>query len=204
MISKFLTTAILSFFIWGSTICCYAQENIRVVGYFNKEDTCQQTKKTADLFVLIKMFVADTVFQSTYIKEDGSFMFKKRCPVKNFNLKYYYFQKEFIPTTQLTFQGNTAVVNTTFDLRQFADTVNIDAADLFKNFESYTMFGLWISSVRISMAACKYGFRINQGGCVVPPKGEQNYNEKTIMNLNKKLGDGWFDVFWQEAKEKGY
>ena len=104
------------------------------------------------MFVLIKMFVADMVFQSTYIKEDGSFMFKKWCPVKNFKLRYYYIQKEFTPTTQVKFQENKAFINATFDLLQFRDTVKIDSKH-FNNFESYTIFGHGVVSAKLPIMA---------------------------------------------------
>ena len=191
------------FFIFGSIVSCYAQENIRVAGYFNKKDTCQQSRKEADMFVLIKMFVADTVFQSTYINKDGSFRFNKLSPVKNFKLRYYYIQKEFTPTIQVKFQDNKAFVNVTFDLLQFRDTVKIDSKH-FDSFKLYTVFGHGIVPSKFIRIAYKYGLRITQAGCVVPPGGEQGFNKETITDLNKKLGNDWFYIFWQEVEKKGY
>jgi hypothetical protein len=178
------------------------QDNaVKVRGYFNKENKDSLSCRLAHLSVLIRMTVADTVFQTTYIKDNGSFEFRKLAPNQNFKLQYYYLLNEFTPISTIDFQeNNLAIVRAEFGLKEFADSVNLNPM---KELKIFHVFGHGVIDRRIRILARKYGMRLREEGCAVPPEGEESHNKEALDYLTKIWGNNWYqDVYWREIHSK--
>lgn len=175
--------------------------DLKVRGYFNKENQDSLSNQLASTSVLIRMTVADTIFQTTYIKDNGSFEFRKLAPNQNFKLQYYYLLDEFTPTSTIDFEEkNLAIVRAEFGLKEFADSVNLNPM---KELKTYDVFGHGIVPGKIRILARKYGMRLQGIGCAVPPEGEENFNKETLDYLTKIWGNNWYhNVYWREIHSK--
>lgn len=173
----------------------------KVQGYFNKESQDSLQNQLASKSVLVRMTLADTVFQTTYIKDNGIFEFLKLAPNQNFKLQYYYLLNEFIPNSAIDFQkNNMAIVYAQFDLTEFADSVKTISL---KKLKSFYVFGHGLVDRRIKILALKYGMYLKGEGCQVPPGGEEVYNKETLDDLTKMWGQNWYhNVYWKEIHSK--
>jgi len=181
----------------------FGQKTIKVEGFLNHNDKKQTANKTASTFVLIKMIIADTVFQSTFLKTDGSFEFYKLCPTKNYKLKFYYLDYSIKPIIHLDKSlKDKILLDCRFDLNLFADSV-VKRKD-FKFSECVTLECFGNPNIayesKLGILSSKYGFRYRSTGC--GSFDEKEVNKEDIQKLNKTLGYNWEEVFREEVKIK--
>lgn len=193
-------------------ICClflstnflgYGQKTIKVEGFLNHNDKKQTSNTAASSFVLIKMIIADTVFQSTFLNSDGSFEFYKLCPTKNYKLKFYYLDYSIKPIIHFDKPLKYKIVlDCRFDLNHFADSV-MKLKD-FKLPDCVTLECFGNPSIayesRLGILSYKYGFRYRSMGS--GSFDEKEVNKEAIKKFNKSLGYNWEEVFWKEVKIK--
>ena len=194
---------IISCLFFSPIFLCYGYKTIKVEGFLNHNDKKQTVNSTASMFVLIKMIIADTVFQSTFLNSDGSFEFYKLCPTKNYKLKFYYLDYSIKPIIYFDkLQKDKIVLDCRFDLNNFADSV-MKRKD-FKFPECVTLEYFGNPSIayesKLGILSYKYGFKYRSMGC--GSFDEKEVNKEAIKKFNKSLGDNWKEVFWKEVKIK--
>ena len=189
-------------FLLSTSLSCFSQESIIVQGQLNEKDTIQTSKSTAQLFVLVKMIINDSVYQSTFINRKGFFEFYKPCPSENYELEFYFLGRRMRPNIQISeVKKNKVILNCQFNLKHFADSIENRKDFKFPNCITYLYCGLPVySDYQLSKYSFKYGFRYENLGCDY--FDEKEVNKDTIVKLNKSLGDNWEKVFWIEIESK--
>lgn len=192
-------------------ICCllfstgflsFGQRKISIEGFFNQNDTSKTAKTTASRFVLAKMIVADTVFQSTFINNDGFFKFYKLCSTNKFKLEFTCLGYSFQPKIRMKEKKvDKIVIDCRFNINQFADSLFNQKDFKFPNSITYEYCGHPVySDSKLRIYSSKYGLNYENMGCYA--FDEKEVNNEAIKKLNKSLGDNWEKVFWNEIKLK--
>jgi len=193
---------IITVLLLSTSFSCFSQESIILQGNLNEKDTTLTSKNTAQLFVLVKMIINDSIYQSTFINRKGFFEFYKPCPAKNYELGFFYLGYRMRPTIQIReVKNNNVILDCQFNLKHFVDSIESRKDFEFPNCITYAYCGLpAYSDFSLSKYSFKYGFRYENLGCY--SFDEKEVNKKAIVKLNKSLGDNWEKVFWIEIESK--
>ena len=183
-----------------TSLSCFSQESILVQGHLNENDSIQ--KSTAQLFVLVKMIINDTVYQSTFIDRKGFFEFYKPCSSENYNIEFYFLGHRMRPVIQMSeLKKNKIVLDYQFNLLHFVDSIEQSKNFQYPSCITYLYCGLpEYSDFQLMKFSSKYGLRYENLGCFY--FDEKEVNKESIKKLNKSLGDNWEKVFWKEVESK--
>jgi len=187
---------------FSTSILSFGQRNVSIEGFFNQNDTSNTAKKRASTFVLVKMIVADTVYQSTFINNEGFFKFYKLCSTINCKLEFTCLGYSFQPVIRIKENRDDKIVfDCRFDINHFTDSLFKLTDFKFPNTITYEYCGLpTYPDFQLRIFSNKYGFSFENMGCYY--FDEKEANKDAIKKLNKSLGDNWEKVFWNEIKLK--
>jgi len=171
-----------------------------VIGSLNAKDSTKVN--SASMNVLVKMVVADSVYQSTFIDRKGYFRFDKLCTDSEYKIEFYYLGYKMQPVDMIKKRTeDLELFRCRFDVLQFQDSIFRQKDFKFPILETYFTCGLMMySDFKLRSYSRKYGFEYMNLGCYGFDEHERN--KEVIQRLNKSLGDNWEKVFEKEIDSK--
>ncbi|WP_303179946.1 hypothetical protein [uncultured Butyricimonas sp.] len=180
-------------FIWiYSTLCAVGQATPLVHGTL--------TDKRFWKGCLIKMIVADTVYQSINVDSTGSFRFWFPAPTREYEVEVYCVNN-CIPDIKYKIyrSGNvdSICVNITFD-------------DIVRSLEGEkgrcdTLYYVGCPAYQDSflrLVGLRYGLLYINIGCMGNVEDERRMNREAVARINKRLGRDWDKIYWHEVTER--
>jgi hypothetical protein len=168
----------------------YGQDSTQVKGFINGDKDPFVNRN-----ILLKMIIADSVYQSTFVTYNGFFRFFRLTPTKDYKVFCFAFDHQInnLEIKKIEKNGLDSLIC------KFDSTEIHSKTYSTKTFDTFVYFGYPVyTDFRLSLFSKKYGFLYENMGCI--GGDERKINEKLIRKLNKDLGLDWENIIFIELE----